>query len=93
MVPSDVAESDAERRAFLEYTLPKSGHVRLHRMWAFAAFREDLRHSEHIHILYCEECRLELKVCLQTDTFGAVLKKLNRDDDTNLPEDDPTNNG
>jgi len=68
--------------------LPRSGHVRLHRIWAFAALEEELTPSEHIHIIYCDECQLALTVCLQTNTFGGVLKKLNREDDTNIPDDD-----
>ena len=72
----------------MTYVLPKSGHVRLHRIWSFASLRDVLTSIEHIHILYCDDCRTTLGVCLQMETFGAVLKKLNREDDTNLSEDD-----
>lgn len=64
------------------YILPSSGHVRLHRLWAFAGFEEELTATEHLHILYCEECHLAVAVCLQSETFGSVLKILNREDDS-----------
>ena len=72
----------------LPYVLPKSGHVRLHRMWAFAIHAADLSCSEHIHVLYCDDCRTALGVCLQAETFGSVLKTLNREDDSHSRDDD-----
>ena len=72
----------------LGYILPSSGHVRLHRLWAFAIFEEELTPTEHLHVLYCEECHLAVSVCLQCETFGAVLKTLNREDDSNAADDE-----
>ena len=69
------------------YVLPTSGHVRLHRLWAFANFEGELTTTEHLHILYCAECHLAVSVCLQLETFGAVLKTLNRTDDRDLSDD------
>jgi hypothetical protein len=71
----------------LGYVLPTSGHVRLHRLWAFANFEGELTTTEHLHILYCAECHLAVSVCLQSETFGAVLKTLNRTDDSDLSDD------
>ena len=66
----------------LGYILPSSGHVRLHRLWAFATFEAELTPTEHLHVLYCDVCHLAVSVCLQSETFGAVLKALNREDDS-----------
>jgi hypothetical protein len=71
----------------LGYVLPTSGHVRLHRLWAFANFEGELTTTEHLHILYCAECHLAVSVCLQSETFGAALKTLNRTDDRDLSDD------
>jgi len=67
----------------LTYLLRYYGHVPLHRLWTFATLQDDLNLSEHAHILDCEECRVALRVCLNSENFGAVLKELKRDDDPN----------
>ena len=72
----------------LGYVLPKSGHVRLHRLWVFANFEGELTTTEHLHILYCAECHLAVSVCLQSETFGAVLKTLHREGDQEEETDD-----
>jgi hypothetical protein len=54
-------------------------HVPLHRLWTFATLQGDLNLSEHAHILDCEECRDALRVCLKAENFGAVLRELKRD--------------
>jgi hypothetical protein len=76
----------------LSDVLPSSGHVRLHRLWAFANFQGELSTTEHLHVLYCAECHLAVSVCLQSKTFGGVLKALNRDDDRD-PGDDQSKAG
>jgi hypothetical protein len=77
----------------LGYILPSSGHVRLHRLWAFATFEAELTPTEHLHVLYCDVCHLAVSVCLQSDTFGAALKTLNRDDDDSSTGDDESRAG
>jgi hypothetical protein len=62
---------------------PHYGHIPLHRLWAFAKIETDLSLSEHLHVLECEKCRAALQACLQADTFGAVLKQLQRAGDGN----------
>jgi hypothetical protein len=56
--------------------LPHYDHIPLHRLWTFATLQDDLTHSEHAHILDCEECRRALRSSLKADNFGAVLKEL-----------------
>ena len=58
------------------------GHIRLHRLWVFATLQGELSFPEHIHVLDCEDCRSALEACVESDSFGAVLKTLNRDDDS-----------
>ena len=70
------------------YILPSSGHVRLHRLWAFATFADELTPTEHLHVLYCDQCHLAVSVCLQSPTFGTVLKILNREDDSDDGDDE-----
>ena len=36
---------------------------------------------EHAHIIDCEECRMVFRVCLGVENFGAVLKKLGRENE------------
>ena len=57
------------------------GHVRLHRLWVFTILRGELSFPEHRHVLDCEECRIALAACGEADSFGAVLKMLNRGED------------
>jgi len=64
----------------LPYTLPSSGHVRLHRLWAFASFEGELTPTEHIHIIYCDECRIAFGVCLQSEKFSEALRVLKEDE-------------
>ena len=56
--------------------LPHYDHIPLHRLWTFATLQDDLNHSEHAHILDCEDCRHALRTSLKADNFGAVLKEL-----------------
>ncbi len=62
---------------------PHYGHIPLHRLWAFAKIEIDLNLSEHLHVLECEKCRTALQACLRADTFGSVLKQLQREGDGN----------
>ena len=62
--------------------LPSTGHVYLHRLWAFAMERAESSLGETLHLLNCEECQVNLYTCFQVDTFGAALRVLNREDDT-----------
>jgi hypothetical protein len=61
--------------------LASRGHVLLHRLWVFATLQEDLSLDEHRHVMNCEGCRSALRVCIQAENFGVVLKELGREDD------------
>jgi hypothetical protein len=37
--------------------------------------------QEHAHIIDCEECRMVFRVCLGAENFGAVLKRLRRENE------------
>jgi hypothetical protein len=54
----------------------RRGHVLLHRLWVFATLQEDLSLDEHRHLISCESCRGALRVCMQAENFGVVLKEL-----------------
>ena len=56
------------------------GHVPLHRLWAFATLRGELAFPEHLHLSGCEECRAAFQKCVEVDSFGELLKHLNRED-------------
>ena len=56
-------------------------HVSLHRLWAFVTTQRGLTRSEHIHVFDCAECIVAVKACVKSDTFGAVLTELDREDD------------
>ena len=56
-------------------------HLRLHRLWAFAKLQGELTHREHMHILHCDYCNAAFQASLRHETFGAVLKELNREDE------------
>ena len=58
--------------------LPGIEHVPLHRIWVFTTLQGELTMHEHAHIIDCEECRVVFRACLHVETFGALLKELNR---------------
>ena len=58
-------------------------HLRLHRVWAFAKLQGELTYREHTHILHCDYCNAAFQACLRYESFGAVLKDLNREEDHN----------
>jgi len=66
----------------LTYLRRNPKHIPLHRLWAFATLQNDLVLPEHAHILDCEDCRTSLRVCLKSESFGAVLLELKREDDS-----------
>jgi hypothetical protein len=68
--------------------LPHYDHVPLHRLWTFATLQDDLSLPEHSHILDCENCRNALRASLQAENFGAVLRELKRDENTELEDTD-----
>jgi len=65
----------------LAYFEKHVGHVRLHRLWAFATLQGELAFAEHIHLLDCEECRAMLQACAEAESFGALLKQVSHVDD------------
>ena len=72
-------DNNAQGGAALRY-VPFNGpdHVSLHRIWLFTAFQDELSMDEHLHLLDCEECCDAFRACIGADSFGAVLKALDR---------------
>ena len=62
--------------------LPSTGHIYLHRLWAFAIELAESSLSETLHLVHCEECQSNLYTCIQANSFGEALRILNRPDDT-----------
>lgn len=62
--------------------LPHRDHIPLHRLWAFTTLDEGLSLPEHAHVAYCAECTTALRVCLNAETFGTVLKELSLEQDS-----------
>ena len=62
--------------------LPLRDHVPLHRLWAFTTHEESLSLREHAHIAQCEECTQAFRACFNAESFGAVLKELNLEEDS-----------
>ena len=59
----------------------KSHHVIPHRAWTYLQADGELSTDEHDHILECESCLHLFLLCLKSESFGAVLKELNKDFD------------
>jgi len=76
---------DSEGRRALDYFSAEAGHVRLHRLWAYTRFHDNLTADEQSHVVYCEQCRAALGACLQADSFGSVLREFRRDEDSRVP--------
>jgi hypothetical protein len=66
------------------HILPHYDPIPLHRLCTFATLQDDLSFPEHAHILDCENCRAALGASLRAENFGAVLRGLKADEDTEL---------
>jgi len=51
-------------------------HVHPHRAWTHLHENSDLTMAEHSHILRCEQCLRLFLLCLNSHSFGVVLKEL-----------------
>ena len=55
-------------------TLSRPAHIPLYRLWTFNTYQGTLSAPQHTHLLGCTECSYVIRVCLKSDSFGAVLK-------------------
>ena len=63
-----------------EKLLEHREHVPPHRIWAFLHGETLLQMAEHMHILGCPHCQNVVRVCVQSESFGAALKSLGYDE-------------
>jgi hypothetical protein len=56
---------------------PNYQHIPLHRIWLIASQQYKPLTIELQHLDECATCQVALRVCLNSKTFGAVLKTLN----------------
>jgi hypothetical protein len=60
--------------------MPKPGrlpdHISPHRAWKSIKIDGEFSPEERAHILRCAQCLRLLVVCLESDSFGAVLQEL-----------------
>jgi hypothetical protein len=49
-------------------------HISPHRAWNSIKVDGEFTQEEHDHILRCLQCLRLFIICLEADTFGAVLK-------------------
>ena len=55
-------------------TLQRPAHIPLYRLWRFNIYQGTLSAPQHAHLVGCTECSYVIRVCLKSDSFGAVLK-------------------
>jgi hypothetical protein len=55
-------------------TVPRPAHIPLYRLWNFNTLQGTLSAPQHTHLLGCTECSYVIRICLRSDSFGAVLK-------------------
>ena len=60
----------------------RSRHITPHHAWAYlhSDLESEFNKAEHDHILECERCLQLFILCLKSQTFGAVLKALGREE-------------
>jgi hypothetical protein len=56
-------------------------HIWPHHAWAYLHDDVEFTTAEHDHILDCEQCLRLFIFCLTSETFGAVLKALDKSDE------------
>ena len=58
-------------------------HITPHHAWAYlhSDVHSDLSTEDHDHIVECEQCLRLFILCLNSETFAAVLKALMKDSD------------
>jgi hypothetical protein len=51
-------------------------HISPHRAWKSLKIDGELNSDERDHILQCAQCLRLFVLCLESETFGAVLKQV-----------------
>ena len=62
--------------------LPWYEHIPLHRLWVIVRVGHIPSSIEAGHLVECEDCLTALSVCLNAISFGAALRILNDQEDT-----------
>jgi hypothetical protein len=57
----------------------ENDHILPHHAGAYIHTGVEFSPAEHDHVLHCEDCLRLFILCLTSDSFGAVLKKLDSD--------------
>ena len=63
------------------------GHIALHRLWSVAHLKTTFNPLEQTHLDKCDECRRLFAICRNADSFGAVLKEVQPDEDSEGKKD------
>ena len=58
------------------YKKSEIGHIPPHHAWNYLYGDAELNAEEHDHALECERCLRLFVLCIQSDSFGALLKEL-----------------
>ncbi len=63
---------------------PDTRHITAHHIWAYlhADQEAEFGTAEHDHIVQCESCFRLFILCLGSESFGQVLKNLERSDES-----------
>jgi len=59
---------------------PSNWHITPHHAWAYLYSDSEFSQAEHDHILECDHCLQLFLLSLKSETFGAVLKALGKED-------------
>jgi hypothetical protein len=51
-------------------------HISPHRAWKSLKIDGEFKPDEHEHILRCVQCLRLFVLCMESETFGAVLKQV-----------------
>ena len=54
----------------------QGNHISPHRAWNSVKGVGEFGAAEHEHILHCIQCLRLFLLCLESDSFGAVLKRI-----------------
>jgi hypothetical protein len=79
--------SDKKHSKWGTLTFPRKisrSHIPPHRLWTYLTAETELSLEDHAHVLQCAHCLRIFRLCLRSETFGAVLRELDRKDDESL---------
>jgi len=54
----------------------KGNHISPHRAWNSVKGAAEFGAKEHDHIIHCIQCLRLFLLCLESESFGAVLKQI-----------------